>query len=271
MPKEQTKITWIGHSSVLIELPYITILTDPVFFSRVGIKLPGLPTIWIKRFTEPALRIEELPPIDLVLISHAHMDHLDVVSLRALTHHQPYKIKCITAINTKKRLKGFQWQQVYELDWNQSLEILGLRITAGETRHRWARYPRNSNRSVSRNWAGHNSYLIEYQQNQQVKKIVFGGDTSYTHAFKQWKHKNIDVAIMPIWSYDPFLFQHCTPEESLKMAQDMNTQVFIPIHRNTFRLSKEKRREPIERLQKALKSQQSIELWLSKIGDYYRF
>lgn len=64
------------------------------------------------------------------------MDHLDVVSLRALTHHQPYKIKCITAINTKKRLKGFQWQQVYELDWNQSLEILGLRITAGETRHR---------------------------------------------------------------------------------------------------------------------------------------
>lgn len=95
-----------------------------------------MPTIGLKRLHQAALTIEELPPIDLVLISHAHMDHLDVQSLRAITRKQPYKITCITAFNTKKRLHYFQRKEVYELDWNQEIDLLGLHITAGETRHR---------------------------------------------------------------------------------------------------------------------------------------
>jgi L-ascorbate metabolism protein UlaG (beta-lactamase superfamily) len=81
---------------------------------------------------------------------------------------------------------------------------------------------------------------------------VFGGDTAYTHAFKKRSDKRIDIAIMPIGAYDPFRFQHCTPEEALKMALDMHTKIFIPIHRGTFRLSREKISAPIERLKKAL-------------------
>jgi len=121
---EQTTITRIGHATVLIELPHITILTDPVLFDRIGISFFGLPTMGLKRLHKAALSIHELPPIDLVLISHAHFDHLDVQSLRVISHKQPYKIECITAFNTKKRLKNLQRKEVYELDWDQEIDIL---------------------------------------------------------------------------------------------------------------------------------------------------
>lgn len=266
---DTTRITWLGHSTVLIQLPHLTILTDPVLFTRIGVKFWGFPTIGLKRYTPPAMTIEELPPIDLVLISHAHMDHLDVHTLQKLTHKQPYQIICITAYNTKKRLSQFQRREVYELDRDQELEILGIRISAGETRHWGARFPRNADRSQETlNGAGHNSYMIEFQQNDQKKEIVFGGDTAYTHAFKKWANEHIDVALMPIGAYDPFKFQHCTPEESLKMASDMNSKVIIPIHRNTFRLSKEPINEPIQRLKEALRYS-TIELGLEQIGDTF--
>lgn len=266
---EQTIITRIGHATVLIQLPHITILTDPVFFDRIGISLFGLTTVGPKRLHKAAISINDLPPIDLVLISHAHFDHLDVQSLRAITHKQPYKIECITAFNTKKRLKNLQRKEVYELDWDQEIDILWLHISAGETRHRWARYPWTPDRSQeSTMGAWHNSYLIEYSQNWSEKQIVFGGDTAYTHAFKKRHNKSVDVAIMPIGAYDPFRFQHCTPEEALKMADDMHSKVFIPVHRNTFRLSREKPLEPIERLEKAL-PQHTMILGIDRIGWVY--
>lgn len=268
--KESTRITRLWHATVLIELPYLTILTDPVLFSRIGIKLWRLPTMGVKRYTPPALTVDELPPIDLILLSHAHMDHLDVQTLLSVTRKQPYQITCITAMNTQKWVKKFQWKEIYELDWDQELNILGIRITAGETRHRGARYPRNADRSQEAiNWAWHNSYMIEFQQNNEKKEIVFWWDTAYTHAFKKWSTEHVDVAIMPIGAYDPFRFQHCTPEESLKMATDMNSKVFIPIHWNTFTLSKEKRTAPIERLKAALEYDTTIQLWLEHIWESY--
>ncbi len=100
--------------------------------------------------------------------------------------------------------------------------------------------------------AGHNAYHIQYLQNGEDKQIVFGGDTAYTHAFKKWSDKHVDVAIMPIGAYNPFKWQHCTPEEALKMAEDMHSKVIIPIHRNTFKLSVEDVLEPIERLKKSI-------------------
>ncbi len=270
MMKESTTITRLGHSTILIEFPYLTLLTDPVLFSRIGIKLWGFPTMGLKRYTPPAMTVEQLPPIDIVLLSHAHMDHLDVQTLQAITRKQPYKIACITAMNTQRWVKRFQWKEVYELDRDQELEILGVRITAGETRHRWARYPRNADRSQEKlNGAWHNSYMIEFQQNNHKKEIVFWGDTAYTHAFKKRHTEHVDVAIMPIGAYDPFRFQHCTPEESLKMAKDMNSKVFIPIHWNTFMLSKEKRTAPMERLKVALEQDSNIQLWLDTIGESY--
>lgn len=266
----KTKITWIGHASVLIELPHLTILTDPVFFARIGIKFPWLPTLWPKRYTKPACSIDELPPIDIILFSHAHMDHMDVMSIRALTRRQPYKIIAITAYNTRKRIKRFQWEEIYELDRNQELDILGIHLTAWETRHRWARYPRTADRSREKlNWAWHNSYMISYRQNWTDRDIVFGGDTAYTHAFKKRHHEEVDIAIMPIGCYDPFKWQHCTPEEALDMANDMDTSVFIPVHRNTFRLSKERKQAPIERLQAKFPDYPHMKLGLSEIWESY--
>ena len=269
---QHTSITWIGHATVLIQLPNFTILTDPVLFDRIGISFFGLPTIGLKRLHKAAMNVNELPPIDLVLISHAHMDHLDVQSLRAITHKQPYKITCITAFNTKKRLKNFQWKEVFELDRDQDIDIGPIHISAGETRHRWARYPWTPDRSQeSTMGAWHNAYLIEYTQNEKEKQIVFGWDTAYTHAFKKWSDKDVDAAIMPIGAYDPFRFQHCTPEEALKMANDMHSKAIIPIHWNTFRLSREKPLEPIERLQKAIHNNTTIKLGIDTIWGKYNF
>ena len=270
MSQETTTITRIGHSTVLIQLPYLTILTDPVLFSRIGVKLGSWTLLGLKRYTPPALTVSELPPIDLVLLSHAHMDHLDTQTLLALTRKQPYQITVITAFNTVRWIKEYQWKEIYELDRDQELDLLGIRITAGETRHRWARYPWNPDRSQEKlNGAGHNSYMIEFQQNKQKKEIVFWGDSAYTHAFKKWSTEHVDVAIMPIGEYDPFRFQHCTPEESLKMAKDMNSKVFIPVHWNTFVMSKEKKTAPMERLKAALEIDSTIKLGLEDIGKKY--
>ena len=136
MSQETTTITRIGHSTVLIQLPYLTILTDPVLFSRIGVKLGSWTLLGLKRYTPPALTVSELPPIDLVLLSHAHMDHLDTQTLLALTRKQPYQITVITAFNTVRWIKEYQWKEIYELDRDQELDLLGIRITAGETRHR---------------------------------------------------------------------------------------------------------------------------------------
>lgn len=259
MKKEKTIITRIGHSTVLIQLPHVTILTDPVMFSRVWPFFWGIGTIGPKRLHKASMTVEELPIIDIVLISHAHFDHLDTPSLRAITRKLPYKITCITAFNTQKRLKNLQRKEIYELDRNQEIDIFWLHITAWETRHRWARWPWTPDRSQETIvWAWHNSYLIEYTQNNESKEICFGGDTAYTHAFKKWNDKHVDVTLMPIWAYDPFRFQHCVPEEAVKMAEDMHTKVFVPLHRNTFKLSKEPILEPIERLKKDLKNKNMI-------------
>jgi L-ascorbate metabolism protein UlaG (beta-lactamase superfamily) len=120
---QSTTITRIGHATVLIQLPEVTILTDPAIFDRIGPSFFGL-TIGPKRYTKAAIDINDLPPIDLVLISHAHFDHLDEESLRAITRKQPYKVTCITALNTKKWLKDFQRQEIYELDRDQEMDIL---------------------------------------------------------------------------------------------------------------------------------------------------
>lgn len=268
--EQKTVITRIGHATVLIQLPYCTILTDPVLFDRIGITFWWLPTLGPKRLSPAAFTVEQLPPIDIILLSHAHMDHMDIKTLRALTHRQPYQITCITAFNTKKRIKNFQRKETYELDRDQEFTLQDITITAWETRHRWARYPWTPDRSQeSTMGAGHNAYLIEYIQNNENKQIVFGGDTAYTHAFKKWADQHVDVAIMPIWAYDPFRFQHCTPEEALRMALDMHSKAIIPIHRDTFKLSVEPRKDPLKRLIQAIHTTPTIILAIKEIwGEY---
>src|SRR5215813_12353657 len=120
----QVTLAWLGHSTVLINFFGITILTDPVLFSRIGIRLPGF-TIGPKLLTAPALAFYELPKIDLVLLSHAHFDHLDLRTLRCFDR----TTSVITARATSDLLKGTRFSEMSELDWGQSRS---LSTAAGE-------------------------------------------------------------------------------------------------------------------------------------------
>jgi L-ascorbate metabolism protein UlaG (beta-lactamase superfamily) len=253
----QVTLAWLGHSTVLINFFGVTILTDPVLFPRVGIRLPGI-TIGPKRLTAPALAVHDLPPIDLILVSHAHFDHLDLRTLSCFNE----TTRVITARATSDLLKRTRFSNITELDWGQSKT---LSATAGEiliaafpVKHWGARTQRDTHR-------GYNGYLIE----RNGRRIIFAGDTAMTKSFAALRrHGPIDVAIMSISAYNPWIQSHCTPEQAVQMANAAGARFVVPVHHQTFRLSLEPFREPIDRLQAAL-SKTPERIALREIGETF--
>ena len=248
---------WIGHSTVLINFFGVNILTDPVLFSRIGIRLPFL-TIGPKRLTEPALTFPELPPIDVVLLSHAHFDHIDRRTLKLF----PQSTAVITAARTGDLLRGTRFSQVTELDWDESIRLtLGgrsLEIRAFQPKHWGARLQYDVDR-------GYNSYVIS----RNKRRIIYGSDTATTDAFAKLNDGTAhDLAIMGIGADDPWIFAHSTPDQALAMADAAGAKFIMPVHHQTFRLSVEPFREPIERFTRALaKSPERIAL--REIGETF--
>jgi L-ascorbate metabolism protein UlaG (beta-lactamase superfamily) len=232
---------WIGHATVLINFFGVKILTDPVLFPRIGIRLPGF-TIGPKRLTAPALEFHELPTIDVVLLSHAHFDHFDLRTLRRFDENA----SVITASNTRDLLRWTRLHDITELRWDErktlktaagDIDIIGLRV-----KHWGARKQRDTHR-------GYNGYLIE----RNGRRILFTGDTALTNGFAELRERGrVDLAIMSIGAYNPWIHSHCTPEQAVKMANAAGAQFIMPVHHQTFRLSFEPLREPIERFKGAL-------------------
>jgi len=169
------KITtaWIGHATVLINFFGIKILTDPVLFPRIGIRLPGF-TIGPKRLTAPALEFRELPKIDIVLLSHAHFDHFDLRTLHCFDENT----SVITAPETRDLLRWTRLRNITELRWRErkSLKTAAgdLNILAFTVKHWGARKQRDMHR-------GYNGYLLE----RNGRRIVFAGDTALTNSFAE--------------------------------------------------------------------------------------
>jgi L-ascorbate metabolism protein UlaG (beta-lactamase superfamily) len=225
---------WIGHSTVLIRVEGFTILTDPVFSTRVGIRI-GPFTLGVKRLVHPAVRLPELPVPDLILLSHAHMDHLDRPSLRQL---ESQGTTVITAASTSDLLRVKRYRAVHELRWDESRQVGPAKVRAFEVKHWGARTRTDVHR-------GYNGYVIEAGR----YRIVFGGDTAYTDLFRKVRSsKPVDLAIMPIGAYDPWIHAHCNPEQALAMANHAAAEFVLPVHHRTFKLSNEPYGEPIERL-----------------------
>src|SRR5258708_6083909 len=236
----QVTLAWLGHSTVLINFFGVTILTDPVLFPRVGIRLPGI-TIGPKRLTAPALKFHDLPQIDLVLLSHAHFDHLDLRTLGCFDR----TTRVITARATSDLLKRTRFSEVSELDWGESKTLNTaageIDITAFSVKHWGARIQRDMYRS-------YNGYLIE----RSGRRIIFAGDTAMTESFAALRrHGPIDIAIMSIGAYNPWIQSHCTPEQAVQMANAAGARFVVPTHHQTFRLSFEPFCEPIQRFQAA--------------------
>lgn len=233
-PRDGLRAVWIGHSTVLIQVEGFTILTDPVFSTRIGVKV-GPVVVGMKRIVEPAVNVGVLPVPDLILLSHAHMDHLDRPSLRELENR---RTTVITAAKTSDLLRVKRYAGVYELKWDESRQVGPASIRAFEVKHWGARTRTDVHR-------GYNGYLIEAGRH----RIVFGGDTAYTDHFRKLRSsKPVDLAIMPIGAYDPWIHAHCNPEQALAMANHAGAEFVLPVHHRTFKLSNEPYSEPLDRL-----------------------
>lgn len=255
---DDRKITmaWLGHATVLINFFGVKIITDPALFPRVGIRFAGL-TLGPKRLTAPALHVRDLPKIDLVLLSHAHFDHFDRRTLGRLGR-TPH---VVTAPRTSDLLRGTGLRDVTELRWGESESVEnggGVTITAFPVRHWGARLQHDDHR-------GYNGYLIE----RGGRRIIFSGDTALTDTFGELRRRGrIDVALMPIGCYNPWIRTHCSPEEALAMTDAAGAEYILPIHHQTFRLSYEPSREPIERLEAAL-SRAPQRIALREVGETF--
>jgi L-ascorbate metabolism protein UlaG (beta-lactamase superfamily) len=229
---------WLGHSTVLLKIDGIVIVTDPVFSARVGLNF-GPMTIGLKRLVEPALQEKQIPRPGVILLSHAHMDHFDLPSLRAL---ESPATRVVTAAKTGDLLRTGGYRGVDELGWGETAYIGDLSVRAFEVNHWGARMRSDTYR-------GFNGYLIETPR----YRVLFGGDTALTAAFRQLRSsRRLDLAIMPIGAYNPWIRAHCTPEQALKMADDAGADRILPVHHRTFQLSNEPIDEPIDRLSSAL-------------------
>jgi L-ascorbate metabolism protein UlaG (beta-lactamase superfamily) len=250
-------ITWLGHATVLIGFYGIHILTDPVLGKRAGVYL-GLGTAGIKRYVAPALSFPELPNIDVLLLSHAHMDHMDIASLRRFDP----AIATISAPLTGDVLATARRRNVQELGWGKHTRYQGakgeLEVEAFEVKHWGQRWPSDLPR-------GYNGYVLR----RENRALIFGGDTAATPTFKALRTKGpFAAAIMPIGAYRPWIWNHCTPEEAWEMTQMAGGTYLIPIHHRTFRLSEEPFDEPIERLQTAMQHEPS-RLALREVGETF--
>jgi L-ascorbate metabolism protein UlaG (beta-lactamase superfamily) len=233
-PDRGVYAAWIGHSTVLLKIDGTTILTDPVFSRRVGIGL-GPVTLGIKRLVDPALAIADLPRIDLILLSHAHMDHFDIRSLRRL---ESRSTTVVTARSTSDLLRVRRYGRVQELGWDEGARVGPLTIRAVRVNHWGARMRTDTHR-------GYNGYTIEAGRH----RVLFGGDTALTGSFQRLRNRHpYDLAIMPVGAYDPWIHYHCTPEQAWGMADDAGFEFFLPVHHQTLVLSREPYLEPIERV-----------------------
>lgn len=249
----------LGHSTVFLNFFGVHVLTDPVFSQRVG---PGVPPFILgpKRYFAPARSPKDLPAPDVIVLSHAHFDHFDVWSLRKFSRRTPV----VTARATKDLLHCHGFRNVHELDWGQSATINTrrgpLKFTAIEVAHWGARMMRDDYR-------GYNGYLME----RSSRTVCFGGDTAYTTAFAKLKNSRhpIDLILMPIGAYDPWIKAHCSPEQAVAMARQAGAKYFVPIHHETFKLSSEAMDEPAVRLRAAL-ADGPPELLAVNVGETFR-
>jgi L-ascorbate metabolism protein UlaG (beta-lactamase superfamily) len=251
-------LAWLGHATVLINFYGLRILTDPVLFPRIGIDA-WLLSIGPRRLVSCALTSSALPDIDLVLISHAHFDHLDTRSLATL----PGRPAAVMATRTSDLLPRRRYSEIVELGWDQLARIRTKRgdveIRALEVKHWGARLGRDTYR-------GYNGYVLA----REGRSLLFGGDTAHTPLFASHRRYGpFEAALMPIGAYDPWIRNHCTPEQSVAMARAAGAGLFVPIHHKSFRLSNEPFDEPIERTELALANEPE-RLALRDIGETVR-
>ena len=244
-------VAWLGHATVLMNLYGTWLLTDPALRSRVGVRIAGA-TLGPRRLVMPALSVRELPQLDAALVSHAHMDHCDMGTLRRL----PRRTSIVTQRANGDLMRRFR--ETHELSWGEAVEINGARVESIEVNHWGARKLTDKHR-------GYGGFFIE----KRGRAVVFGGDTAYTKAFGRLRNRDAEIAlaILPIGAYNPYIYAHANPEQSWQMSREMDAKYIMPIHHATFRLSREPVGEPVARLVAAAGDAEGWRIALTEIGQ----
>jgi L-ascorbate metabolism protein UlaG (beta-lactamase superfamily) len=247
---ERLTVAWLGHATVLINFYGTWLLTDPALRPRVGVGVGGL-TLGPRRLVKPALSAGEIPRLDAVLVSHAHFDHCDLGTLRRL----PRGARAVVQEGMGDLVRRFA--RVDELKWGESTEVNGARVEAVEVSHWGARRLTDRHR-------GYGGFLVE----KRGRALVFGGDTAYTEAFARLARRGVrvDLAVLPIGAYDPYINVHANPEQAWRMAREMGARYILPMHHSTFRLSREPADEPRRRILAAA-GEENWRVALTEIGQ----
>jgi len=220
-------ITWIGHASFLIQTREQNLLIDPNWAKWLKV---------FKRMKHPGLHLHDLPNIDLVLVTHAHFDHLDRKTLRVVAADQPI----VVPFEVGNLVHDLGFRSVHELHYWESYECGPAKITLTPAHHWGARVLHDSHR-------GFGGFVIEVAG----RTIFHCGDTAYFEGFREIGERHaIDVALLPIGAYDPPSGRevHMTPEEALRAFVELGARRMVPMHYGTFRLSYEPLLEPPARL-----------------------
>jgi len=245
--REKTTVTWVGHATALVQIGGKNILTDPQFSERAS------PVQWAgpRRVVAPGLAVEDLPPLDAVLISHDHYDSLDEPSLRKIAG-MPWGggVTFYVPLGLGKWLRGIGISNAVELDWWESNDSGGLVVTAVPVRH-WSKRSLLSSNSTL--WSGWVARAGE-------KSFFFVGDSGYWPVFEEIGEKlgPFDLAAIPIGAYAPEWFMskyHMNPEEAVRVHRESRSRKSVAIHWGTFVLTDEPLDEPPRRLEHAKKDQ----------------
>jgi len=261
-PKERTLkgeliYTLINHATVLLQVDGVNILTDPIWSERTS----PVSFMGPKRVHRPTIKFEDLPPIDVVVVSHNHYDHLDIPTLKKLSEkHSP---KILVGLKNGELLESEGIKNFIEMDWYQKFEYKNVKITFMPNQHWSARGLFDKFETL---WGG---YVVESSKGE----IYFAGDTGYGKFFKDIKKKfsNIILSFLPIGAYEPRWFMkaaHVNPVEAVQGHIDLGSRHSVGIHFGTFQLTDEGRNEPVDALYKALEGK-NISFLVPEFGKAY--
>jgi L-ascorbate metabolism protein UlaG (beta-lactamase superfamily) len=249
-PNDTLTIANLGHSTLLMNFFGVRVISDPSLFERVGLSLGPFFTVGPHRHTPAPLEPAQLQQLDVILITHAHMDHLDLQSLQAL----PKRAVVVACTGCATLIKPLGYSDVRELSWGQRTSINGLTVTAMGANHWGKRWP----------WGrtyGFNSYVL----GKNGRRMLLACDSAITDIFKPLHDDPPDIAAFSISAYNPWIWNHADPEQVWTMFVQTGAQYLIPLHWGTFRLSKEPMDEPMRRLVAAA-GNQSSRIVLRQIG-----
>ncbi|MCK4716948.1 MAG: MBL fold metallo-hydrolase [Candidatus Marinimicrobia bacterium] len=257
--KKENSLTWLGHSTFLIRLNGKTILTDPFLTERAS------PITWAgpKRFIPPGISIKKLPAIDIIIVSHNHYDHLDEKTIESL--HGKENIHIVVPLGLKTFFTQRGYPNVKELDWGENTWVDGIQMTSLPAVHFSGRGIGDWNKTLWCSWA-----IIS-----SSGKYYFAGDTAYSYTIFRdirEKYKSFNFAIVPIGAYEPpeiMKTVHTTPEEAIRIGQDIRAKVMVASHWGTIELSDEPHWEPPRRFKKhaAKVGIPQEQIWVMKIGE----